>query len=68
LKAIYRYPEHKLAKFEYFRSCFSPHTIWVIKSRRMTWMGRVAHIGDTTCSVLVRKLKARRILESFIHG
>ena len=24
----------------------SPYIIWVIKSRRMTWVGHVAHMGE----------------------
>jgi hypothetical protein len=38
--------------------------MWVIKSRRMRWAGRVAHVGEVrdTYSILVRKSEGRRPL------
>jgi hypothetical protein len=44
----------------------TPHTIWVMKSRRMTWAGNVARMGGERRSayrVLVGKLRERDGLE-----
>jgi hypothetical protein len=40
---------------------FSTHTIWVIKSRRMRWVGHLSHIEDKRCAyrVLVGKPEER---------
>ena len=42
----------------------SPNNVWVIKSRRMRWAGRVAHMGEERgmYSVLVGKPEGRRPL------
>ena len=53
---------------------YSPNIIWVIKSRRMRWAGRVVRMGESTGAyrVLVRKperrdhLKAGRIILRWI--
>jgi hypothetical protein len=45
--------------------CSPPKTIWVIKSRRMRWMGHVALMGDRrrgTCRILVGKPEGKRSL------
>jgi hypothetical protein len=44
--------------------CCSSNIVWVIKSRRMRWVGHVAHMGDSTSvyRVLVGKHKRKRSL------
>ena len=37
----------KLRKEELNDLYCSPSIFWVIKSRRMTWVGHVAHVGDS---------------------
>ena len=46
----------------------SPHSIWVIKSRRIRWVGHVAHVGDRRSAyrVLEGRLQGKRPLG--IHG
>jgi hypothetical protein len=43
----------------------SPNTILVIKSRRMRWVGHVAHMGERICAhrILVGKVRERDHLE-----
>jgi hypothetical protein len=43
----------------------SPSIIWVIKSRRIRWAGRVARTGERrgACRFLVRKSAGKRRLE-----
>jgi hypothetical protein len=36
----------RLHKVELYDLYFSPNIIWVFKSRRMRWVGHVAHIRD----------------------
>jgi hypothetical protein len=40
----------------------STYVIWVIRSRKIRWMGHVARLGDTRCAnrVLVGRPKGRR--------
>jgi len=47
----------------------SPNTIWVIKSRRMRWVGHVARMGDrrSACRVLVGRLEEMSPLRRPIH-
>jgi len=42
----------------------SPNIVWVIKSRRMRWVGHVASKEDRrdTCKVLVEKSERKRVL------
>jgi hypothetical protein len=43
---------------------YSPHIIWVMKSRRMRWVGYVSHMGQRrgVCRVLVGKPVGKRPL------
>ena len=43
----------------------APNIIWVIKSRRVRWVGHVARMGDSrgACSMLLGRLKGRGHLE-----
>jgi len=47
----------------------SPNIVWVIKSRRMRWMGHVAHMGEGrgVYRVLVGQPEGRRPLERPRH-
>jgi hypothetical protein len=40
----------------------SPTVVWMMKSRRMRWVGHVAHMGDGrgVCGVLMRKPEGKR--------
>jgi len=40
----------------------SPNIVWVMKLRRMRWVGRVAHVGERggVCRVLVGKPEGKR--------
>jgi hypothetical protein len=49
---------------------FSSNIIWVIKSRRMSWAGHVAHMGERrcVCGVLEGKPEGKRPLGRPMHG
>jgi len=54
---------------ELHTSCASPYIIKVIKSRRMRWLGHVAHMGEmrNTSNILVRKHEGKRPLRRSRH-
>jgi hypothetical protein len=54
----------RLHNKELYTLCFSPDIIWVIKSRRLRWVGHVASIGESrgTNRVLVGSPEGRRPL------
>jgi hypothetical protein len=47
----------------------SPNIIWVIKSRRLRWVGHVAHMGEmrNVCKILVGKPEGKRSLQRPRH-
>ena len=47
----------------------SPNVVWVIKSRRMRWVGHVVRMGERKglCRVLVGKPKGKRPLGGTMH-
>jgi hypothetical protein len=47
----------------------SPNIVWMIKSRRMRWVGHVAHAGKRrgACKVLVEKPEGKRPFGTHRH-
>jgi hypothetical protein len=60
----------KLHNAEFYDLYSTPNIIWVIKSRRMRWVGHVAHVGDRRGAyrVLVGRLEGKRPLQRLRHG
>jgi hypothetical protein len=54
----------KMHNEEFHNLYSSPNIIMIIKSRRMTWVGHILHMGEmkNTCQTLVGKLKEKRPL------
>jgi hypothetical protein len=53
-----------------FISCTLPNIIRMIKSRRMSWVGHVARMGEkrNACKILVRKPEGKTPLGRPRHG
>ena len=58
--------EWRRLRYEELNDQYSqPNIIWVVKSRRMRWVGHVAHMGERRCAykIFVGKLEGKRPLE-----